>query len=62
MRLLDTKKDTIETKVPMYISLCAEAYRSMTSGYREGHRIQEIRPGAGFETADFVKEKLGGLP
>ena len=24
--------------------------------------FQEIRPGAGFETADFVKEKLGGLP
>ena len=22
--------------------------------------FQEIRPGAGFETADFVKEKLGG--
>ena len=29
----------------------------------EGHRISgEIRPGAGFETADFVKEKVGGLP
>ena len=24
--------------------------------------FQEIRPGAGFETADFVEEKLGGLP
>ena len=23
--------------------------------------FQEIRPGAGFETGDFVKEKLGGL-
>ena len=22
--------------------------------------FQEIRPGAGFETGDFVKEKLGG--
>ena len=22
--------------------------------------IQEIRPGAGFETGDFVEEKLGG--
>ena len=24
--------------------------------------FKEIRPGAGFETGDFVKEKLGGLP
>ena len=24
--------------------------------------FQEIRPGSGFETVDFVKEKLGGLP
>ena len=23
---------------------------------------QEVRPGAGFKTAYFVKEKLGGLP
>ena len=22
--------------------------------------LQEVRPGAGFETGDFVKEKLGG--
>ena len=24
--------------------------------------LQEIQPGVGFETGDFVKEKLGGLP
>ena len=24
--------------------------------------LQEMRPGAGFKTGDFVKEKLGGLP
>ena len=24
--------------------------------------FQETRPGAGFKTGDFVKEKLGGLP
>ena len=24
--------------------------------------FQEIRPGAGLETGDFVEEKLGGLP
>ena len=27
-----------------------------------GTVFQEIRPGAGFKTGDFVKEKLGGLP
>ena len=37
------------------------AYRSMTSGCRGGTVFQEIRPGgAGFETGDFVKEKLEG--
>ena len=29
----------------------------------EGHTVvQEIRPGAGFETGDLVDEKLEGLP
>ena len=27
-----------------------------------GTKFQEILPGAGFKTGDFVKEKLGGLP
>ena len=27
-----------------------------------GTVFQEIRPGAGFETGDFVQEMLGGLP
>ena len=27
-----------------------------------GTVFEEIRPGAGFKTGDFVKEKLGGLP
>ena len=27
-----------------------------------GTVLQEIRPGAGFKTGDFVKETLGGLP
>ena len=33
----------------------------MTSG-SQGHRtvFHEVRPGAGFETGDFVKEMLGG--
>ena len=33
----------------------------MTSGCRGTHTVfQDIRPGAGFETGDFVQEKLGG--
>ena len=31
-------------------------------GVSRGTVVQEIRPGVGFETGDFVKEKLGGLP
>ena len=31
-------------------------------GGAKGTAFQEIRPCAGFESGDFVKEKLGGLP
>ena len=31
-------------------------------GMARGAIIEEIRPGAGFETCDFVQEKLDGLP
>ena len=45
------------------IFLFAEGYRTMTSGRVARDTVfQEIRPGVGFETGDFVKEKLGGLP
>ena len=33
----------------------------MTAGGGRGTVFQEIRPGAGFETGDFVKRKSGGL-
>ena len=34
----------------------------MTSGWvARGAVFQEIRPGAGFTTGDFVQETLGGL-
>ena len=33
----------------------------MTSGCRGHTAVQKIRPGAGFETAGFVEDKLGGL-
>ena len=31
-------------------------------GVAKGTVFQEIRPWAGFQTGDFAKEKLGGLP
>ena len=31
-------------------------------GVARGTVFEEIRPGAGFRTSDFVKETLGGLP
>ena len=31
-------------------------------GGARGTAFQEIRPGAGFESGDFVIEMLGGLP
>ena len=34
----------------------------MRSGGTRGTVSQETRPGAGFETGDFVKAMLGGLP
>ena len=37
-------------------------YRTTTSGWQGGTVFQEIRPGAGFETGDFVEEMLEGLP
>ena len=42
--------------------LLARDDRMMTSGGARGTVFQDVRPGAGFETSDFVKEMLGGLP
>ena len=33
-----------------------------SGGQTRGTVIQKIRPGAGFETGDFVQEMSGGLP
>ena len=35
---------------------------SIDDGVSRDNVFQEVRSGAGFETGDFVKEKLGGLP
>ena len=57
--LLDTRKDTIETKVPMFFLVC-KGLSIDGVGVSRDTEFQEIRPVAGFETADLVIEKVGG--
>ena len=48
-----------KTKYPC-IFLCAKGLSSDDVGLPRDTVFQEIRRGAGFETGDFVKEKMGG--
>ena len=50
------------TKGLHIVSCVPKVYRTMTFGVSRGAVFEEIRPGAGFKTGDFVEEKLGGLP
>ena len=45
-----------------YIFACAKGLTVDDVGVSRDTVFQEIRPGAGFETGDFGKEKPGGLP
>ena len=48
-------------KVSSHTFLLAKGYhRTVASGCQGGAVFQEIRPGAGFKTGGFVREKLGG--
>ena len=48
-----------EKKKTSYTFFLAKDYRKMTSGWqRKGTVFQEIRPGVGIKTGDFVQEKL----
>ena len=49
-------------RVSAYIILFAEDYQTMDVRLVRGTVFHDLRPGAGFKTGDFVKEKLGGLP
>ena len=60
--LLDTRKDTIENEVSVYFVVCKGLSIDDAGVAIKDTVFQEIRSGAGFETGDFVKEKLGGLP
>ena len=51
-----------EKKHPHTFSCLPEGLSNHDVGVARGIVFQETRPGAGFKTGDFVKEKLGGLP
>ena len=55
-----TRKDTIENEASIYCLVCKGLSIDDVEVSRDTV-VQEIRPGAGFETGDFVKETLGGL-
>ena len=59
--LLDTRTDTTEIGVSTYFLVC-KGLSIDDVGVSRDTVFQEIRPGAGFETSDFVKKTLGGLP
>ena len=54
--------DTIENKVSIYFLVVCKGLSIDDVGVSRDTVFQEIWHGVGFETADFVKEKLGGLP
>ena len=61
--LLDTtrKDDIIERKLSTHMHfLVCKGLSIDDVGVSRDTVFQEIRPGAGFEAGDFVKEKLGG--
>ena len=60
-RLLDARKDTLEKSVSIYFPVC-KGLSIDDVGVSRDTAFQEIRPGAGCETGDFVKETSGGLP
>ena len=56
--LLDMRKVAVKSRSPyLCVFLFAMDYRTMASGLARGTVFQEVRPGAGFKTGDFVKEK-----
>ena len=50
-------KGCYQQNVSMYFLVCEDLSNDDVGGSRDTI-FQEIRPGAGFETGDFVKEKL----
>ena len=54
------RKGSVERKVSIYFLVC-KGLSNDGVGVARGTVFQEARPGAGFTTGDFVKEKLGGV-
>ena len=51
-----------KTKIFTNFSFAFERLTNDDVGVATGTALQEIPPGTGLKTVDFVKEKLGGLP
>ena len=54
-------EECYDKKILLYV-LVYEVLSKDDVGVGRGSVVEEIQPGAGFETGDFVKEGLGGLP
>ena len=50
-----------ENNIPQTFFLVFKGLSDDDLGAARGAVLQEIRPGAGFKTGDFVEEKLGAL-
>ena len=61
--MLGTRKDNMNISMFIYFLVRKKIILSNNDvGGARGTAFQEIRPGAGFESGDFVIEMLGGLP
>ena len=56
--MLDTRKDAIIEQSSCISLLLQRGLSNADVGAASGTVLQEIRPGAGFKTGDFVKEEL----
>ena len=55
------RKVAIKSRPPCIFLFAMEGLSNNDVGVARGTVFQEVRPGAGFKTGDFVKERLGGL-
>ena len=60
--LLDMRKDGMNKISSLVFLLAKKGLSNDDVSVARGTVFEEIRPGAAFETGDFVEEKLGGLP
>ena len=58
--LLDTRKDAMKKDLVLSSCLRRTTSNDGVVGVARGAVFQQIRPGVGFKTSDFVQEMLGG--